>query len=171
LFYNQQFQGTIVFNGRLDVLGTHELSHYQPTQAECKGIQRQGWTLGDMTFHEILIASLWDPFFFKPYEKDGRQIGSFPLVGVKIKNLWNHRYVLVHFKTSTPKKSFPNSPPQKKNLGLPGEILGLPKFQKRGEVTTGVCLMGSNQKKQLNKIQRTWWFKVPCLGWWKRDPF
>ena len=25
-----------------------------------------------------------------PFEKDARQIGSFPQVGVKIKNIWNH---------------------------------------------------------------------------------
>ena len=32
---------------------------------------------------------------FNPFEKYARQIGSFPQVGMKIKNLWNHH--LVHF--------------------------------------------------------------------------
>ena len=32
---------------------------------------------------------------FNPFEKYARQIGSFPQVGVKIKNIWNHHLALV----------------------------------------------------------------------------
>ena len=32
---------------------------------------------------------------FNPFEKYDRQIGSFPQVGVKIKNIWNHHLVMV----------------------------------------------------------------------------
>ena len=32
---------------------------------------------------------------FNPSEKYARQIGSFPQVGMKIKNIWNHHLVLL----------------------------------------------------------------------------
>ena len=39
--------------------------------------------------HDFLV------YGFDPFEKYARQIGSFPQVGMKIKNLWNHQPVLV----------------------------------------------------------------------------
>ena len=30
---------------------------------------------------------------FNPFEKYARQIGSFPQVGMKIENIWNHQLV------------------------------------------------------------------------------
>ena len=42
---------------------------------------------------------------FNPFEKYARQIGSFPQVGLKIKNIWNHHPIL--FNKTTPRFFFP----------------------------------------------------------------
>ena len=46
--------------------------------------------LGNFPLLQAPFRTSWWFFMFFPFEKYTRQFGSFPQVGVKIKNLWNH---------------------------------------------------------------------------------
>ena len=43
------------------------------------------WNYEACSTYTILVGG------FNPFEKYGRQIGSFPQIGVNIKNVWNHQ--------------------------------------------------------------------------------
>ena len=55
------------------------------------------WCLEERQQNRCLVASYSSWWFFtNPSEKYARQIGSFPRIGVKIKNVWNHQLVLLY---------------------------------------------------------------------------
>ena len=80
---------------------------------------------------------------FNPFEKYARQIGSFPQVGVKIKNIWNHQPVILLMLL--------------KSVLLPPSRLGILTSTKQPYL-----LMGT-----FGGITYCWWFRNPgChLGW------
>ena len=54
------------------------------------GLKHQGENHIFCKVNDFLVGGWTDPF-----EKYARQIGSFPQVGVKIKNIWNHHRALI----------------------------------------------------------------------------
>ena len=74
---------------------------------------------------------------FNPSEKYACQIGSFPQVGVKIKNIWNHHLVMFRVYQLIPSNSSPISLPFRCEIQESFQGFSVPFVQAQGSTRVG----------------------------------